>query len=442
MRSFRTALILCSLSWITVSGSELQTVDVQPGQEVTLLCANISKHPTHADWFRLAYGTKPLCVSSMYGSGGEAESCDGFQNEKFEMSSNVSTVFLKIKQVDVSDSGLYFCGFYIDRHTVIATATHLNVYDGVEFDDKSMTETAEEKVYPERNKNLHSAAVHSPGSFFPLNCGSAHPFKLVCELWVGTGGVHFLYIGWIFLSCSDSHTVEVQPGEDVTLLTNTMDKYHSMTSWFRLVNRTEFSSISRLIKSDVEYCQGYEGRKFKMESNISTVSLKIKQVDVSDSGLYVCVFQGSGCPTISAIHLNVKDTVTKTDAEQHDDVDGKFKNESAGAKLTSVILGSLTVFQMMVIIGLVVKIRKLQTDECAGAKLMSVILGSLIVFLLMVIIGLVVKIRKLQTAHREGQSPEQRENMSSGDLNYAAVKFQPKARRREPEPNVIYASTR
>ncbi|XP_027143481.1 uncharacterized protein LOC109140678 isoform X2 [Larimichthys crocea] len=209
---------------------------------------------------------------------------------------------------------------------------------------------------------------------------------------------------WIFLSCSDSHTVEVQPGEDVTLLTNNMDKYHSMTSWFRLVNRTKFSCISRLVKSDVEYCQGYQGGKFKMESNISTVFLKIKQVDVSDSGLYVCKFHGSGCPAISAIHLNVKDTVTRTDAEQHDDVDGKCKNESAGAKLTSVIL------------------------------------GSLIVFLLMVIIGLLVKIRKLQTAHREGQSPEQRENLGS-----AAVKFLPKtvrnrrpASERQEETCVIY----
>ncbi|KAG8006282.1 hypothetical protein GBF38_005521, partial [Nibea albiflora] len=165
---------------------------------------------------------------------------------------------------------------------------------------------------------------------------------------------------WIFLSCSDSHTVEVQPGEDVTLLTNNMTKYQSVTSWYRLVNRTKISCISRMIKSDVVYCQGYRDGKFKMESNISTVVLKIKEVEESDSGLYFCEFYGSGCPAFSAIQLNVNDTVTKTRAEQHDDVDGK--NESAGrAKLTSVILGSLTVFLLMVIVGLVGKVRKLQS---------------------------------------------------------------------------------
>ncbi len=113
--------------WISVSGSESQTVEVQSGKNVTLLCSNISTSPTQTDWFRVTERTKPSCISSMYKSDGNATHCDGFQNGKFQMSSDISTVFLTIKQVDFSDSGLYFCGFYINTHTVISTATHVKV---------------------------------------------------------------------------------------------------------------------------------------------------------------------------------------------------------------------------------------------------------------------------------------------------------------------------
>uniref|UniRef100_A0A8D0ALW8 Immunoglobulin domain-containing protein n=1 Tax=Sander lucioperca TaxID=283035 RepID=A0A8D0ALW8_SANLU len=124
MRSFTliSALLLCSLT------SESHTVEVQSGGDVTLMCSNISSTPTLTEWFRVINRTKPSCVFSMYGSDSKPSFCDGFQNG-FEMSSNISTVFLKIKRVDLSDSGLYFCGFYIEGHTVIASATHLKVQD-------------------------------------------------------------------------------------------------------------------------------------------------------------------------------------------------------------------------------------------------------------------------------------------------------------------------
>lgn len=52
--------------------------------------------------------------------------CIGFKNPNFEMSSNISSVFLKIKQVSLSDSGLYLCGFYTDGFPIFSEV-HLNV---------------------------------------------------------------------------------------------------------------------------------------------------------------------------------------------------------------------------------------------------------------------------------------------------------------------------
>uniref|UniRef100_A0A8C9X607 Immunoglobulin domain-containing protein n=1 Tax=Sander lucioperca TaxID=283035 RepID=A0A8C9X607_SANLU len=130
MRNFTliTALLLCSLSWISVSASESHTVEVQSGGDVTLMCSNISSTQTHTEWFRVINRTKPSCVSSMYGSDSEALHCDGFENG-FKMSSNISTVFLNITRVNSSHSGLYFCGFNQSNHIVLGNAIYLQLQD-------------------------------------------------------------------------------------------------------------------------------------------------------------------------------------------------------------------------------------------------------------------------------------------------------------------------
>ncbi|XP_008285423.1 T-cell surface glycoprotein CD8 beta chain-like [Stegastes partitus] len=124
-----TALLLCSLSCLSLSATESQTVKVQPGEDVTLLCSNFSSSPTQIIWFRLFNGTHPRCISSIFSSIQPASLCSGVENDKFELTSNSSTLFLKLKHVDSSDSGFYFCGYTIRTHPVIVSSAYVQVQE-------------------------------------------------------------------------------------------------------------------------------------------------------------------------------------------------------------------------------------------------------------------------------------------------------------------------
>uniref|UniRef100_A0A3B4ZYK9 Ig-like domain-containing protein n=1 Tax=Stegastes partitus TaxID=144197 RepID=A0A3B4ZYK9_9TELE len=150
--------IMLTFSLLFLSGciSESYSVKVQSGKDVTLMCSNISTTSTQTDWFRVVNRTKPSCISSMYNADTNGSLCDGFQNGKFEMSSNVTTVFLKIKRVDVSDIGLYFCGFYIREHTVISTSVKLRIQGNNESDDEGDHQTVNK---PDRTTHLMSVIL-------------------------------------------------------------------------------------------------------------------------------------------------------------------------------------------------------------------------------------------------------------------------------------------
>uniref|UniRef100_A0A673CJJ6 Ig-like domain-containing protein n=1 Tax=Sphaeramia orbicularis TaxID=375764 RepID=A0A673CJJ6_9TELE len=124
MRNFpsHTVLLLCSLSWIFTSVSESVTVEVRPDGDATLLCSNYTSS-TQILWFRVVKRSEPHRISSIF----DPSKVDSFQNGKFEVTSNISHIFLKIKQVNVSDSGLYFCGHYIQQSPVIVHPTYLDV---------------------------------------------------------------------------------------------------------------------------------------------------------------------------------------------------------------------------------------------------------------------------------------------------------------------------
>ncbi|XP_067381512.1 uncharacterized protein [Channa argus] len=120
-----SALLLCS--WISVSGSESHTVDVQPGHSVTLQCSSSLNNATYTFWSRLINRTTISCISYKYQFYSQFP-CEGLKNSKYEMKSGISTISLAIKHVDVSDSGQYLCGFYLNGHTVLKVVD-LNVQE-------------------------------------------------------------------------------------------------------------------------------------------------------------------------------------------------------------------------------------------------------------------------------------------------------------------------
>ncbi|XP_065806336.1 uncharacterized protein [Labrus bergylta] len=212
--------------------------------------------------------------------------------------------------------------------------------------------------------------------------------------------------GWISVSGSESQTVEVQSGEDVTLMCSGMDKHVSVRYWLKLVKGTDIQCVSTMTSynSEVTYHDGFSNHTFTMSSNTSTIFLKVRSVELNDSGIYYCGFNKDGRPFFTTIHLKIKGS-----NEADEDVDRTDCN----------------------------------LTKCDGAAtLVSMILGALTLLLVMVVIGLGAKIRKLQTAAEERQNPGHTENVTSDELNYAAVTFRSKAKRRGPEPNVLYAATR
>ncbi|XP_078132314.1 uncharacterized protein LOC144534323 isoform X2 [Sander vitreus] len=217
-------------------------------------------------------------------------------------------------------------------------------------------------------------------------------------------------ISWISVSGSESHTETVagRLGEEVTLTCSNPSSQDGLTLWLRVFNRTKVSWISSMLSSTANpsYRDGIQNGRFSMSTNNSTLFLQIKPVTVSDSGLYLCGFYTGGRYDFSAIHFNVKGS-----DESHDD-DRKSEKSDGTAKLMSLILGALTLL------------------------------------LLMVIIGLVVKNRKLQKAANEEQNPQQPENLDSDlrdaalSLYAATIRNRRPASEREVETHAVYAVCR
>uniref|UniRef100_A0A8C2JYM7 Ig-like domain-containing protein n=1 Tax=Cyprinus carpio TaxID=7962 RepID=A0A8C2JYM7_CYPCA len=105
----------------------VKTVNI--GTTVTLLCSNILKEPSYIAWFKQTNDSLPLCIATQYVSVNPADSIyfNGFKENHVEMSVNKTFSSLKIVNVDISDSGIFYCGSFLTNHMMFHDKTQLVV---------------------------------------------------------------------------------------------------------------------------------------------------------------------------------------------------------------------------------------------------------------------------------------------------------------------------
>uniref|UniRef100_A0A8C1J6I0 Ig-like domain-containing protein n=1 Tax=Cyprinus carpio TaxID=7962 RepID=A0A8C1J6I0_CYPCA len=103
----------------------VKTVNI--GTTVTLLCSNILKEPSYIAWFKQTNDFLPLCIATQYVSEKPADSIyfNGFKENHVEMSVNKTFSSLKIVNVDISDSGIFYCGSFLTNHMMFHDKTQL-----------------------------------------------------------------------------------------------------------------------------------------------------------------------------------------------------------------------------------------------------------------------------------------------------------------------------
>ncbi|XP_067257163.1 uncharacterized protein [Chanodichthys erythropterus] len=123
-------LMLFLIGIIFIKQTSLTLVKtVNSGTTVAFLCPNILTEPSYISWFKQINESLPLCIVTQYVSDKPVDSIylNGFKKEHIEMSVNRTFSSLKIVNVDVSDSGFYYCGSFLTNYMKFHNKTQLVV---------------------------------------------------------------------------------------------------------------------------------------------------------------------------------------------------------------------------------------------------------------------------------------------------------------------------
>ncbi|KAK0156002.1 hypothetical protein N1851_001453 [Merluccius polli] len=307
-------LLLSSLTWLVVSLPDSRTLEVEPRENVTLSCTNVSSSPTVALWMRGDNTSKPIMISSVFGSDSSSmRYMDGFQQGRFLLDSNLIFVNLTILQVEVSDSGWYFCLFYHETKLVIVNSTFLKIHG----DEDTLHKEDDTKS----KKDEHWIMVWGMGA---VNVILA---LVILGLILNITNQRQLQRAWLVISLPDSLTLEVEPRGDVTLSCTNVSDTPTLVLWMRVGHTSEpimISSVYGTENNTVRYMDGFQQQyKYVLEYNSFFLNLTILQVVASDSGFYFCMFHHQTPPVI------VNSTFLKIhgDDKLHKEADTKPEDE-------------------------------------------------------------------------------------------------------------------
>ncbi|XP_064796518.1 uncharacterized protein LOC135516278 [Oncorhynchus masou masou] len=208
----------------------------------------------------------------------------------------------------------------------------------------------------------------------------------------------------VFVLDSQSQTMVVRIGDNITLQCSNVTTVVGHTAWFKQVNGSEPVCLSSMygFNSTPDLHNGFQRSHFEMFSNHTTIFLKITKVEIADCGLYFCgLYPHSHMIFVNATYLKIKGHCNGTISLVGEDDDIYLGEDD----------GTMYLLPLVVILAVVTAV------------------------LLIVILILVLKIRRDANRHNTGPDPQrQQHNDQKQDpdtLNYAALNFTSKKRKME-----------
>ncbi|XP_026100598.1 uncharacterized protein LOC113071452 [Carassius auratus] len=126
-----SVLMICGMgSFTAVKSSQIVNLSAQPGENVTIWCQHTSGTGKNMHWFKQTTNSVPIAIVNMFITYQlkelHAKYLNDFQQDHILMTLDIKNTSLIILNVDVSDSGLYFCGWE-NRVMTFGDGTNLDI---------------------------------------------------------------------------------------------------------------------------------------------------------------------------------------------------------------------------------------------------------------------------------------------------------------------------